>query len=186
MSTAFSQKNFEFTKRAHLAAQRELYPRLFPACNVSFEDVTQTAQDLEYAIDCQLSIKPFLLDLRAPIRLSVQERFRRPASMGFDDITVTEFNTKTGVPSELHKLGAHMFVYGFYDEDSDRLGQVWVVDVLQMQVALVNGKLRYTRGRRRGGDQTFLGFDVARLRALGALKYVHGGWATTGDTEPTS
>src|SRR5690554_5255374 len=52
MKTAFSRDRYEFTKRAHLAAQQQFYPRMFPH-GVDFEDVTQTAHDLEYAIDCQ-------------------------------------------------------------------------------------------------------------------------------------
>ena len=168
MSTVFSQENWEFTKRAHLAAQRQFYPLMFPG-GVTFEDTTKTAQDLDYAIDCQLSIA--IPDLRAPIRLSVQERFRNPRDMGYGDITVTEWNLNTNEPSEIHKLGAQMFVYGFYDKFRDHICLAVAVDVGLLQWALSHGRITYKRQSR--GDQSFLGFSYQVLHELGAVLFIH-------------
>lgn len=168
MSTVFSQKRYEFTKRAHAAAQRQFYPLMFPG-GITFEDTTKTVQDLDYAIDCQLSV--VIPDLRAPIRLSVQERFRNPSGEGYGDITVTEWNLDTNEPSEIHKLGAQMFVYGFYDEAKDHIRLAVAVDVALLQWALAHGEITY--GRRRRGDQSFLGFSFRALHQLGAVLFIH-------------
>lgn len=133
MRTSFSQQRWEFTKRAHLAAQREFYPRMFPT-GVAFEDTTSTTRDLDYAIDCQLAID--IPGLRAPIRLSVQERFRKPEEMHWGDVTITEWNLASGEPSELHKLGAQVFVYGFYDDPGDRILFAVALDVALVQWGL--------------------------------------------------
>lgn len=168
MSTVFSQERWEFTKRAHLAAQRQFYPLLFPR-GVTFEDTTKTARDLDYAIDCELSI--VVPDLRAPIRLSVQERFRNPRDIRYGDITVTEWNLDTNEPSEIHKLGAQMFVYGFYDKANDHIRLAVAVDIPLLQWALAHGEIAYERRRR--GDQSFLGFSFRALHELGAILFFH-------------
>lgn len=168
MKTAFSQKRMDFTKRAHLAAQTQFYPKMYPR-GVEFTDTVNTVRDLEYAIDCQLAIT--IKDLRAPISLAVQERFRQPSEMHWGDITVTEWNLASNQPSELHKLGAQMFVYGFYDEDVDHIDLAVAVDVGLMQWALANGELEYERRNR--GDQSFLGIKYAALMSLGAVLFTH-------------
>lgn len=168
MKTAFSQERFEFTKRAHLAAQQQFYAHMFPA-GVEFEDTTQTAHDLDYAIDCQLAVTLPGPNWKAPIRFGVQERFREPKEMHWGDITVTEWNLATNQPSELHKLGAQMFVYGFYDERADRIIYAAAVDVAFMQYALSHGDIEPTRRSR--GDQSFIGLPIGSLRAIGAVMY---------------
>jgi len=51
--TSFSQANWDLTKAAHLAAQTQVYPRLWPnATKLQFVDKTKSVMDLEYAIDC--------------------------------------------------------------------------------------------------------------------------------------
>lgn len=168
MPTIFSQKRWEFTKNAHLAAREQFYAQMYQH-GVEFEDTTKTAQDLDYAIDCQLAVT--VPDLRAPIRVSVQERFREPQEMHWGDITVTEWNLATGQPSELHKLGAQMFVYGFYDKTANHICLAVAIDVGFMQWALSHGELEWTRGNR--VDQSFLGFSFRALHDLGAVLYVH-------------
>ena len=168
MKTTFSQRRMDFTKRAHLAAQTQFYPKMYPA-GVEFLDTVGTVRDLEYAIDCQLAIT--VRDLRAPISLAVQERFRQPHEMHWGDITVTEWNLASDQPSELHKLGAQMFVYGFYDDERDRICLAVAVDVGLMQWALANGELGYERRRR--GDQSFLGIKYTALKELGAVLFTY-------------
>jgi hypothetical protein len=170
MSTAFSPQRFEFTKRAHLAAQRQFYEAMFPH-GVEFTDTTQTAHDLEYAIDCQLAVTLPGDGFRAPIRFGVQERFREPRWMDprFGDVTITEWNLATNQPSELHKLGAQMFVYGFYDEKRDKILYAAAVDVAFMQYALAHGDIDFIRKPR--GDQSFIGLHISALRAIGAVMF---------------
>jgi hypothetical protein len=168
MKTAFSEERMRFTKAASIAAQQQLYPKLFPG-EVHFEDVVQTTQDLEYAIDTQLTVA--VSGLKGPIRFAVQERFRNPEEMHWGDVTVTEWNLATNQPSELHKLGAQLFVYGFYDEPLDHISLAVVVDVCLMQWAVTHSAISYSRERR--GDQSFVGFKFRDLERAGAILFRH-------------
>jgi len=168
VSTSFSQKNFEDSQRAHRAAQAQFYPLLFPQCDLTFEDTTKTVQDLDYAIDCKIAVTGARLHLRAPLWFAVQERWRFDLdAMRYGDVTVTEWNLATGEPSELHKLGAHLLVYGFYDKAQDRILCAAVVDVARLLYAVALGNLRYERRTRL--DQSFLAFSLAALRECGAI-----------------
>lgn len=84
---------------------------------------------------------------------------------------MTEWNLATNEPSELHKLAAQLFVYGFYDEHNDRIDLAVAVDVALMQYALSNGELTYVRRPR--GDQSFIGIQYQDLHRLGAVLYKH-------------
>lgn len=167
MRTAFSRKRMDFTKRAHIAAQTQFYAPMFPGRRIEFEDTTETVRDLEYAIDCRLAVT--VDGLRAPLRFAVQERWREPSAMQYGDITITEWNTATAQPSELHKLGAHLFVYGFYDAERDHILAGAAVDVLTVLRALALGNLSYRRESRI--DQTFLGFGLRDLQRIGAVVF---------------
>jgi len=164
--TTFSQRRMDDSKLAHLAAQQQFYPQLFPGRPLKFEDVTKTVQDLEYAIDVQVSVD--LPQLRAPLKFAIQERWRTDlAARAYGDVTVTEWNLDSDRPSELHKLGAHLFVYGFYDKQADRIVAAVAVDVPRMLRALALGKLNYTEQRR--GDQSFVAFQLRSLENVGAV-----------------
>lgn len=166
--TVFSRERFAFTQRAHAAARQQLYPLMYPG-GVAFHDVTKTARDLDYAIDCELDVT--VTGLRGPVRIGVQERFRTPQNLHYGDVSITEWNLATDRPSELHKLGAHMFVYGFYDAERDHICLAVAVDVGLLQWALAHDELAYERRYR--GDQSFVVFKFAALRDLGAVLYVH-------------
>ena len=166
MKTTFSASRMQDSHCAHLAAQEQFYPLLFPDVPLTFEDTANTIKDMEYAVDCIVAIG--LRQLRAPLRLSVQERWRTDLeAMSWGDITVTEWNLASDLPSELHKLGAQLFVYGFYDKVAGRIVAAAAVDVPRMVLALSLGKLSYRERRR--GDQSFLGFGVSDLEAVGAV-----------------
>lgn len=142
---------------------------MFPA-GVTFEDTAKTVRDLDYAIDQELSVTG--PGLRAPLRISVQERFREPQYMRFPDVTVTEWNLPSDTPSELHKFAAQLFVYGFYDKHLDRILAATVVDVARLLTGLAQGRLKYRPEKRPGRDQSFVCFTVADLHAVGAIFFV--------------
>jgi len=168
VSTFFSVQNFEDSQKAHRAAQSQFYPLLFPGCDLSFEDTTKLAHDLDYAIDCKIAVSNLALRLRAPLWFAVQERWRFDLDwISAGDITVTEWNLATGEPSELHKLGAHLLVYGFYDRKRGQVVCGAVVDVSRLLYAIALGSLSYKRQNRR--DQSFLAFSLVALRECGAV-----------------
>ena len=75
MRTSFSTANWDLTKRAHLAAQTQVYPQVWPsATSLEFVDKTKSVMDLEYAIDCIAAVG--VKGLRAPLKFFIQERFR--------------------------------------------------------------------------------------------------------------
>lgn len=171
MKTTFSQARMDFTKRAHLAAQTQFYPGVFPGLPITFEDTVGTVKDLEYAIDCRLAVA--VEGLRAPIYFSVQERWRDPKEMGYGDVTITEWNRASDQPSELHKLGAQLFVYGFYDDPGNRVVFAVAVDVLTVLRRLALRQLQWRRRNRI--DQTFLGFEYRHLETIGAVVHRYDG-----------
>ena len=165
MSTVYSPTRQAFSNAAHVAAQTQFYPELFGKRPLTFTDTGKTVADLEYAIDRQIAVT--LPQLRAPLLFDIQERWRNPADLGYGDITVTEWNIDTNEPSELHKLGAHLFVYGFYDEAADRIVLAVAVEVPRMLLGMVLGKLPSERRPR--GDQTFRTFRYRDLHKAGAV-----------------
>lgn len=169
MRTAFSAERMSFTKRGHLAARQQFYAPMFDHLPVTFEDTVGTVRDLDYAVDCIAAVT--VDGLRAPLRFSIQERWREPEAMRFGDITVTEWNLPTDQPSELHKLGAHLFVCGFYDSGNDLIVAGVAVDVAVLLHAVARGAIPYVRRSRPGGDQRFLAFTVPDLRNIGAVVY---------------
>jgi len=154
------------SKLAHIAAQQQFYPQLFPRLPLAFEDTVNTIKDLEYAVDCIVAVS--LRQLRAPLKFTIQERWRLDLeARQYGDITVTEWNLDSDMPSELHKLGAHLFVYGFYDKPANHIAAAVAVEVPRMLRALALGKLQYSQRRR--GDQSFLGFALRDLEGVGAV-----------------
>lgn len=167
MRTSFSAERMGFTKRAHIAAREQFYAPMFDGLPLSFEDTGSTIRDLDYAVDCIVAVT--VEGLRAPLRFAVQERWREPEFMRYPDITITEWNLPTAQPSELHKFGAHVFVYGFYDSAEDRIVAAVAVDVLVLLRELACGRVTYTRNSR--VDQTFVAFKVGDLRRIGAVVF---------------
>ena len=168
MRTTFSAERMEYTRRAHLAAQRQFYPLMFHHQPIAFEDTVGTVRDLRYAIDCQLAVTS-VGDLRAPLPFSVQERWRDPAYRRFGDVTVTEWNLASGEPSELHKFSAQLFVYGFYNADADLIDAAVALRTSAMLYGLSVGRLDYERRSRI--DQSFVTFRLKDLESIGAVEF---------------
>lgn len=166
--TVFSPGRMEDSEHGQFAAQEQFYPLLFGGRPLAFEDTAGTVRDMQYACDCIVAVT--LPQLRAPLRFSVQYRWRTDLeAMGWGDATVTEWNLDSDQPSELHKLFAHLFVYGFYDKAADRIIAAVAIDVPRMLRAIALGKLGYTSRRR--GDQSFLAFLIRDLENIGAVIY---------------
>ena len=154
--TAFSGQNWEITHAAHLAAREQFYPKLWPnALRIQFIDVTGAVEDLKYGIDCIAAV--YVKGFRAPLKFFIQERFREPYFRKFRDATVTEWNTVTDLPSELHKIAAQIFVYGYYDPAKNLILGALAINVPQMIREIGEGRLPYTRDQRSSKDQDFIG-----------------------------
>lgn len=169
--TAFSGENFDFSTRAHYAAERQFYPGLWPGATVRFVDTTKAEADLGYAVDCIALVSLPDTEARGPVQFFIQERWRRyePRYAKYRDMTVTEWNLQTNQPSELYKLGAQLFVYGLYNAATDTIESALAVDIVRMQLANVRGQLHYTRSKRAGRDQSFIAIEWDHLAELDAV-----------------
>ena len=153
--TQFSRDNWDDTHAAHMAAREQFYPKLWPnALRLQFVDVTGAVEDLKYGIDCIVAVT--VAGFRAPLKFFIQERFRKPGYQSFKDATITEWNTVTGLPSELHKIAAQIFVYGYYDRPTNRILGALAINVPQMIREIGEGRLQYERDERSSKDQDFI------------------------------
>lgn len=179
MRTNFSSSNSAFSDQAHIAAQTQLYPLVFNASseNITYESVTISESpedqrnkilDGEMAVDRMVTVTvdsfPF------PLSYTVQERFRKPKFRKYQDITITEYNHSSGLPSELYKLSGGLFVYGYFNEELNLIEQFVVFSSSSLLVKLASGELkpdcRKTNPR---SNQSFIGFNIDSLRKHGLI-----------------
>ncbi len=170
MATRFDPDRKEHSDIAHRAAQKLIYPYVFGEDNlIRFEDTTLDAQDIdvrnkildgELGIDRIIHVSPTRcsVDLNKPMIVTVQERFRDKSyytDKNYRDITVTEWNHATNLPSEIHKLAAQLFVYGYFDYDNERFVDSICVNVPSLVLATAKNQIIW---KRQGNDkrQTFL------------------------------
>lgn len=170
--TAFSQSNWDKTHAAHLAAREQFYPQLWPnAVKIEYLDTTGAIEDLQYGIDAIVAVTSPDTKLRGPIKFFIQERFREPYYRRFNDATITEWNTKTDVPSELHKIAAHIFVYGYYDMARNLITEAVAIDVPRVLHEIARANLKYVRSPRITNDQTFIGISFKDLQRVNAIMH---------------
>lgn len=176
MATPHSRANQAFTDAAHQAAQDLLYPSLFNVSRerLSFESTTlgksdtATFLDGEMAIDRIVNIK--VPGLRRSLSITVQERFRQLKYSKFRDLTITEWNPRTDLPSELYKLRAGVFLYGYYDESASLFCSAIAVDVVPLLIAIAHSGIRYTTGTNPRTEQPFLCFKFDDLFAANVVR----------------
>lgn len=120
--TPYSPQNAAFTAEVHAIVASTLYHRIFsvPPERVVVEPTLLADSergavlDGELAIDCTVKVFSPDENLRDGLIFTIQERYRHPAYARFRDITITEWNTRSNKPSELYKIAADYFVYGYY------------------------------------------------------------------------
>lgn len=172
MTTAFRPANMEFSTRAHRAAEAQLYPVMFANAHpLLFGDRVGTDDDLDRGIDYTVTCHP--AGLRAGMTFTIQERWRRVHEMGRNDVTITEWNLKTNLPSELYKIQADILVYGFYDDRSDLVHEAVGVDMVAVRWHLAHSRLRVDRLPRGDGEQLFVAIAYSELRRVGAWLGMH-------------
>lgn len=179
MRTNFSSSNAAFSDKAHIAAQTQIYPHVFNTSseNITYETVTLSENpddqrskilDGELAIDrvINVSLKTFPF----PLSYTVQERFRKTKFKKYQDITITEYNHNSGLPSELYKLSGGLFVYGYYDDEKDKIDQFVVFSSSALLVNIASGVLKIDkRGINPRSNQSFVTFKFDTLRKHGLI-----------------
>lgn len=175
--TPYSHRNQDFSNKAHARAQLSVYPLLFKthAECLTFEALPEEqAMTLDGDMGTDRLVKVSVHGLMAPLTFLVQERFRRPENAQFDDVTVTEWNHNSNLPSELYKIKAGLFLYGKYDEQFDRFTEATAFSVCPMLLHIATGKLAFERRRNRK-NQTFICIKRAALDNLGLIHF-HQTW----------
>lgn len=174
--TLYEQTNADFSNKAHMRAMDVIYPCIFNVSreHLEFED-TQLAQseratilDGEMGIDRIVRVR--VGGLRAPLVFTVQERFRRPEFAKYQDLTVTEWNHASNLPSELYKINAGLFVYGYFDEHREIFLDAIAISVTDMLFAIATRRLNYTR-RGNKKRQTFLILRFGDMEEAGIVRY---------------
>ena len=157
MSTPFSQKNFDFSKAAHMVARETIYPEIFglERERLGYKDVTSDILDFDFGIDRLVGIKDDY-NYGRWYKLTVQERFRRISESGYTDITITSYNRNTGKSSELYKLNANLFLYGFYDDINKCIPKYTCFHCSTVDIAVIKHKIPYKPGYNPRSNQDFI------------------------------
>jgi hypothetical protein len=175
MLTPYCPANQKFSDAAHAAAQSAVYPDML-GCefdSLSFESSSvgdggdRAILDGQMAVDRIVSVT--VAGLRGPIEHTVQERFRRPGYSDYRDLTITEWNHASNEKSELYKLKAGVFLYGYFDQASESFGEVIAVNTSLLLMAISIGGIRYTKGINRRSRQSFLCITFDALHEAGVV-----------------
>jgi hypothetical protein len=146
MKTEFDKANKDFTDLAHEAARSQVYPHLFQSdgeieiTSIAMSDNSGVKKlDLQYGIDVIVEINVPQLNSTVPVY--VQERFRRPKWRDEQDITITRHNNASGKPSELSKIAAQQFIYGYYEPTLGEIQEAICVNVPVLLRKIIDGAL---------------------------------------------
>lgn len=178
MKTPYSLANAHFSNKAHEIAREKVYPALFGVSRAQlvFDKDTLLADsergrvlDGQMAVDRIVRVK--VMKLRQPLAFTVQERFRRPKWAHKRDVTITEWNHSTNQPSELYKLEANLFVYGYFDEQTGAFIEVVAVNTAALLQAIAANTVPYTFGKNPRSNQSFLALTFDALASHGLLAY---------------
>jgi len=91
--------------------------------------------------------------------------------MKFGDITITEWNYASDLPSELYKINAGYFIYAYYDKPTGTFFRPVMVNVSDLLLAIVNRKIRYGEPTKNEKDQSFLPFQYDELKKLNLVRF---------------
>lgn len=175
MKTPYDKTNANYSNMAHMAAREVVYPAIFGTESLAYEDCTLAENarsrilDGEMAVDRIVRVSTSLLG--APIVFTVQERFRRPGNTRYQDLTITEWNKASNLPSELYKITAGLFLYAYYDDKSFQFTDAICMHVSVLLHALVRNAIEYKRGHNPRSQQTFLAFKFCDLEQAHAVMW---------------
>lgn len=174
--TPYSTDNKKFSDEAHMAARTLIYPRLFKmdASNITYEQQGEITTERWGALDGDMSIdrivKVTVAGLRQPLTFTVQERFRKPDAAKWQDITITEWNNNTNLPSELYKIQANLFLYAYYG-GAGAFTDAICVGVTDLLMAITQKSVDFEDRKNPRSNQTFLAFKFDALHKAGLVVY---------------
>lgn len=172
--TRYDADRGEWSNKAHLAARKYVYPIFFQSENLEFEDTLLQHGERQRILDGELGIDRIVkvhCGFREPLKFYIQERFRPTERARFRDISITEFNHETGQPSELYKIAATLFVYGYYDPSGDYFPEVVVFNVGTLLWEMARGNVKLKDGRFKEKNQSFVGIEFDELKRVKAMMF---------------
>jgi hypothetical protein len=175
MPTPYSTQNQLFSDCAHLAAQTWIYPALFnvPPSQLRFTTTSLSIGEKERILDGEMAIDRIVHVkvqwFQSELEFTVQERFRKPKFAQFEDITITEWNRKTQQKSELFKLNAGIFVYGYFDEQYNTFIDWIAVNTVGLLHRLVKKQPTIQKRFNPRSEQDFLTFKFKHLEQAGLV-----------------
>lgn len=169
--TSYSLDNQNFSDLAHAQAKIQIYPKIFPSCNLKVISTSLAMGEKERILDGEMAIDRIVevstKSLKASMEFTVQERFRRDKFRKFHDMTITEWNNSSQMKSELYKLNAQLFVYGYFN------GEViteWVaVDTTKLLHGIAIESIAYKKGFNPRSKQDFITLPFSSLNESGCL-----------------
>jgi len=175
--TPFDATNAGFSGKAHLAAREQFYPRLFNTSpgSLKFVDTVMDGTERNRILDGEMAVDRMVYvtktDLHHPLTFTIQERFRRPQYKRYQDLTITEHNGCSGMPSELYKLTCGIFVYGYYSEQNDKILQALAINTSGLMYSFAVGDLTPDSKKINCKEQTFLSFLFDQLYRKGLVLF---------------
>lgn len=171
-ATEFSQLNADFSDAAHAVARKVVYPLFFKTDNINYENTSlyiseeHQKRDAEQAVDriCFVGIDNPMF--KKPLKFTVQERFRRERFLSFQDITLTVWNNASNKPSELYKIEADYFVYGYFD--GSVLLDCIIVNMADLKLKLCHKEIDFIQ-RSNLKQQDFIGIKFSQLKQAGVI-----------------
>jgi hypothetical protein len=178
MYTPYNKNNADMSDGAHRLAVTKLYPQLFGVSpeRLEFDKDTLLGEsargeilDGQMGVDyvARLTVEP----LGAPLQVTIQERFRRYTFAKYRDVTLTEWNHNTNLPSELFKITSGIFLYGYVNERQDDFLEAIAFNVTDLMVALAKGSLSLNRERNPRSNQSFVCFTFEQLMDAGVVMF---------------
>lgn len=172
--TYFDPAHHDFSNAAHDQAQRLIYPHLFPQQRyrpewLSFETTNLNKGGMAVILDAEMAtdriVRVHGYDYMNPFCFSVQERFRDPRFLRSHgpELTITEWNNASGLPSELYKLYAGIFVYGYFDAQQNAFPAWIAVNTCAMMLALLADNLKGISSAQNNKRQDFIAIPFASL-----------------------
>lgn len=179
MITPYSLHNQDFSDKAHLLAQTEVYPDFFGVARDRLEFSVLPEHERNYldwsqGIDRVVQVKGY----KGNIPLTFQERFRAKKFAKHHDATITTWNHISNMQGELYKLRAQYFLYGYFDIETGRFAEVVIFNVATFLRSHIRQTMHYTKDFNARSQQTFMSVKFEHLAAIGALDY-HRKWGTS-------
>lgn len=192
MMTPFSIANRDLSQSGHLKAREVIYPALFAnrikhGDQLTYEDTCIWNGERGQVLDGEQATDRIIYlycrrfanqpkgyeDAESALRripLTVQERFRDPVHQNNQDLTITVWNPHSRTPSEMFKLMAQWFLYGYYDLATDTHAQTLLVNVSDMMMGIIYGSLSFKSCENPRTKQPFVAIPFEALYAHKAVR----------------